>query len=206
MDDDKIKELEKRLKKQKAERNYNFFRPVGQIIEHVDTINFTMDKDGTFHFENIGQVNAVTQPKASEKKDVKEEQPEEENKEDWSGCFKFMNEFIRQRVEAVVNSYYQGNAANLALIEITFFDHNLLKKRNAHTALIKALCAWGTIGPFNKEEIKKLMNAMAGKMSDLPNNGYMEWDGTVYVNDKKICQDIGKDLGEEIKYSRKKDK
>lgn len=40
-----------------SERTYNFFRPVGQIIEHVDTINFSMEKDGTFHFENVGQVN-----------------------------------------------------------------------------------------------------------------------------------------------------
>ena len=59
MDEDKIKELEERQKNRCAERNYNFFRPVGQIIEHVDTINFSMDKDGTFHFENVGQVNGV---------------------------------------------------------------------------------------------------------------------------------------------------
>ena len=57
MDDKKIEEYEERLKNRHAERNYNFFKPVGQFIEHVDTINFSMDKDGTFHFENIGQVN-----------------------------------------------------------------------------------------------------------------------------------------------------
>ncbi len=57
MDDEKIKELEERMKNSHTERNYNFYRPVGQFIEHVDTINFSMDKDGNFHFENIGQVN-----------------------------------------------------------------------------------------------------------------------------------------------------
>ena len=59
MDDEKIKELEEKQTKQKAERNYNFFRPVGQFIEHVDTVNFSMDKDGNFQFENVGQVNGT---------------------------------------------------------------------------------------------------------------------------------------------------
>lgn len=57
MDDEKIKEFKEKQTKQKAERNYNFFRPVGQFIEHVDTVNFSMDKDGNFQFENVGQVN-----------------------------------------------------------------------------------------------------------------------------------------------------
>ena len=30
---------------------------MGQFIEHVDTVNFRMDHDGTLHFENVGQVN-----------------------------------------------------------------------------------------------------------------------------------------------------
>ena len=65
MNDEKIKELEEKLKKQKAERNYNFFRPVGQFIEHVDTVNFSMDEDGNFQFENIGQVNGTPNDNAS---------------------------------------------------------------------------------------------------------------------------------------------
>jgi hypothetical protein len=52
-----MEELEELLKKQKADRNYYFLKPVGQFIEHVDTVNFSMDKDGNFHFENVGQVN-----------------------------------------------------------------------------------------------------------------------------------------------------
>ena len=49
--------LEKLISKRPAERNYNFYGSVGQFIEHVDTVNFRMDHDGTFHFENVGQVN-----------------------------------------------------------------------------------------------------------------------------------------------------
>ena len=49
--------LEKLISKRPAERNYNFYGSVGHFIEHVDTVNFRMDHDGTFHFENVGQVN-----------------------------------------------------------------------------------------------------------------------------------------------------
>ena len=59
MDDEKIKEFEEEQEGKHASRTYNFFRPVGQFIEHVDTVNFSMDKDGNFQFENIGQVNGV---------------------------------------------------------------------------------------------------------------------------------------------------
>ena len=136
---------------------------------------------------------------------INEDQLQEDDMEEPGDCFKFMNDFIKQKVETVVKKYYQGSAANLALIEITLFDHNLLKKRNGHTALVNCLCNWGAIGPFSKAEIKRIMTAMSNKMYALPDNGYMEWNGKAYVNDKKTCQDIGKDLGDTIKYSRKKE-
>mgnify|MGYP007101875838 CR=1 FL=1 len=59
MEDENIKELEEERKGKHAGRTYNFFRPVGQFIEHVDTVNFSMDKDGNFLFENIGQSNGT---------------------------------------------------------------------------------------------------------------------------------------------------
>jgi hypothetical protein len=203
--------MDQKDKKEKKEKpvtvhitNHNKFeKGVGAFITNLNHLTIVMDSEGNMKLD-ANQVPAPVMPHTEV--DAEEEQPEEDDKEDRINCFKFMNEFIRQKVEAVVNTYYQGSAANLALIEITFFDHNLLKKRNTHTAFIKTLCAWGTIGPLNKEEIKDLMNAMASKMSDLPKYGYMEWDGSIYVNDKKTCQDISKDLGEGIKYSRKKDK
>ncbi len=40
-------------------RVYNFNHPVGQFIEHVDTVNFSLDGDGKFHFSNVGQVNGT---------------------------------------------------------------------------------------------------------------------------------------------------
>lgn len=75
MDDERIRELEERLKNRRPERNYNFFRPVGQIIEYVDTINFSMDKEGNFHFENVGQVNGMPQTNGVPVKDVTKSLP-----------------------------------------------------------------------------------------------------------------------------------
>ena len=62
----------------------------------------------------------------------------EQSAADKGKCFKFVNDFIRQKVDDVVKAYHHGSTANLALIEVTLFDHNLLKKRNAHTAFLKA--------------------------------------------------------------------
>ena len=65
MEDENIKELEEERKGKHAGRTYNFFRPVGQFIEHVDTVNFSMDKDGNFLFENIGQSNGTPKDNVS---------------------------------------------------------------------------------------------------------------------------------------------
>ena len=113
--------------------------------------------------------------------------------------------YVKQKVKAVVNDYHQGIAANLALIEVTLFDHNQLKKRNAHAALLKSLIAWDIIDQLSDEEFKKTTNGMANKLGSLPSVGYMEWNDKDYVNDKKTCIDIGKELGTTIPYSRKKE-
>ena len=92
MDEKEMEELEKRLKKQKADRNYNFFRPVGQFIEHVDTINFSMDKDGNFHFENVGQVNGELLNQTGAKTDPKKDG--KDNGEPMKELFKFIHPAI----------------------------------------------------------------------------------------------------------------
>ena len=39
----------------------NFNAPIGQHIDHVDTINFRMDGEGTFHFGMVEEANTVTE-------------------------------------------------------------------------------------------------------------------------------------------------
>lgn len=92
MEDKDLEELIEELKHQRAAKNYNFFRPVGQFIEHVDTVNFSMDKDGTFHFENVGQVKGV--PTAIDVQPSAEEKPKEEEIPEGEVLFKFIHPAI----------------------------------------------------------------------------------------------------------------
>lgn len=118
-------------------------------------------------------------------------------------CFKFPSDFVKQKVLDIVNEFYLGVAANLTLIEIALFDHNLLKKRNQHTSLLKSLIAWG-VTAIKVEDVPKIANSMANKMKSMPADGYKDWVGNDLVNDKKLCTDIGTGLGTTIPYSRKK--
>ena len=47
----------------------NFNAPVGQHIDHVDKILFSMDGDGTFHFENVDSMEQVPQTDLDELSD-----------------------------------------------------------------------------------------------------------------------------------------
>ena len=118
-------------------------------------------------------------------------------------CFRFANDFVKATACDIVKQFYLGSAANLALIETAFYDHNLLLKRNSHRAFVKTLIAWGALPDISDDGIAKLANGMAYKMKALPNSGYEEWDRSNYGNDKKTCADIGKKLGTTMPYSRK---
>lgn len=111
-----------------------------------------------------------------------------------TGCFKIENEYVKLKVEAVVKCFYNGSAANLALIEIVLFEHNMLKKRNDHTPLLRALVAWGIMDRLSVEEMKNIAGGMAYKMHSLPASRYVEWDERAFANEKKTCEDIGKIL------------
>ena len=120
-----------------------------------------------------------------------------------TGCFRFVNDFVKSTVSDIVNTYYLGSAANLALIETAFYDHNLLLKRNSHRAFVKVLIGWGALPKMDKDAISKIANGMANKMMALPSSGYEEWDENNYGNDKKTCTDIGMKLGTTMPYTRK---
>ena len=187
--------LEKLISKRPAERNYNFYRPV-QFIEHVDTVNFSMDHDGTFHFENVGQVNGKPDTSRMATEETEDTDPTPAPS---ASCFRFPSEFTKQQVAAVVKAFYHGEHANLALIEATLYDHGQLKKRNAHTAFIRTLIDWGLID--TDEGINQILSGIKDKFHRLPKEGYEEWDNT-FLNDKNICIEIGKMLGPTMKYKR----
>lgn len=115
-------------------------------------------------------------------------------------CFHNTSDFVRDKVKYVIKKYYYNSAANLTLIEITLYDHGLLKKRNRHKDFLDALVGWNILR-MSPEEIKKTKNAMSDKYNRMPKEGYLMWG-----KDKKdwsnICKQIGQDLGETIKYWR----
>ena len=64
----------------------NFNAPIGQHIDHVDTINFRMDGDGTFHFGMVEEANAPAEAKGKDERN--EDQfhfvhPELDDEEAW---------------------------------------------------------------------------------------------------------------------------
>ena len=63
----------------------NYYAPIGQHIDHVDTLNFRMDGDGTFHFGHVEEITGngsvssdekkVTNSQSSQESTVKEVMP-----------------------------------------------------------------------------------------------------------------------------------
>ena len=134
MDDEKIKELEERLNNKQSDRNYNFFRPVGQFIEHVDTINFSMDKDGNFHFENIGQVNSQLSNNSNSQQEKTEENVVEEE------LFHFIHPAVDRGQERKIHDEVKRLVSTHSIQEICSYlkkmsvENRILLPQNQNTA------------------------------------------------------------------------
>lgn len=114
-------------------------------------------------------------------------------------CFKFNSDFVKQSVSALVSDFYQGNNANLALIEITLFHHQQLKRRNSHSLFVMALAAWGIISVADNEEFKLTVMGVSDKYKRMPKEGYQVWDNN-YETDHLTCERMGLKLGLSMKY------
>ena len=120
-------------------------------------------------------------------------------------CFRFPSEFTWEKVKTVVDLYYQDSYANLALIEITLYDHGQLKYRNHHKAFVKALVAWGILDVENDDELNLILFGIKDKYRRLSKAGpYLDW-GPELLNEKNTCISIGKELGETAPYRYKKE-
>ena len=117
-------------------------------------------------------------------------------------CFKFTCDFVKLKVADIIRDYYKGSYANLALIEITLFDHKQLNRRNSHKAFVRALIAWGLLEVANEEELKKIVSAVTDKynrLNRISREGYKKWGD--YHPDKSACENIGRDLGDSMPYN-----
>ena len=113
--------------------------------------------------------------------------------------FRFQSDFVKNKVADVIRDYYKGSHANLALIEITLYDHQQLIRRNYHKAFVKALIAWGLLAVADEEELKKIVSAVTDKYNRMPKDGYLKWDNN-HADDKSFCEKIGKELGDSMPY------
>lgn len=93
-----------------------------------------------------------------------------------------------------VKAYYHGIHANLALIEITLYNHFVLKRRNDHKPFVLALIKRGTISPKTEQELKNLTSGISKKTNKLPDEVYATWSN-VFCDEKSLCINIGKMLG-----------
>ena len=116
-------------------------------------------------------------------------------------CFKFNNDFIKGKVKVLLKDYYNGAHADLALMEITLYDHGQLTKRNSHTAFLRTLAAWGCIELLDDETLKQMVKGIIDKFRRLPDSGYKEW-GQEFLNDRNTCSEMGKRLGDTMPYNR----
>jgi hypothetical protein len=111
--------------------------------------------------------------------------------------FKHNSQFVRERLKAAVDAYYNGDGAQLALIEATFYAHGLLYHRNHHTDFIKVMQAWDILS--SDLDVALTANTMSQKMRKLPEGLYKEW-GAEHENDKSYCELVGNKLPESMPY------
>lgn len=114
-------------------------------------------------------------------------------------CFKFNSDFVKRSVSKLVADCYHGSYANLALIEITLFHHQQLKRRNSHTAFVMSLAAWDIITIADDKEFEKIVMGVGDKYKRLPKEGYKEWDDT-HKEDRLACERIGEKLDPSMSY------
>ena len=115
--------------------------------------------------------------------------------------FRFQSDFVKNKVADVIRDFYKGSCANLALIEITLYDHKQLIRRNYHKAFVKALVAWNIIEVADEGELIKIVSAVTDKhnrLNRISREGYQQWSDD--HPDKSFCEKIGRELGDSMPY------
>lgn len=209
--DDKKKEKKKEKKEQKEKpvtvhitNNNTFQKGVGAFVTNLNHLTIVMDSEGNM------KLDAQQLPVMPHTEVEVEQNPEDEENDDDSGsnvvnkCFIFTSDFVKEKVEAIVKKYYKGSHADLALIEITLFDHGQLRKRNSHKAFARSLAVWGIMKIASDEDLKSIVDCIKDKYSRIPKDGYKEW-GEIYLNEKNTCINIGHEIEDTMPYIRKKE-
>ena len=195
------------MKMSKEEDKKNVFNQMAWILNYQPTIKEqhihmgekpSMDETGVEPQKQAEYVEVVEEVAGSESTKLKLVIPESEV----AKSFRFQSDFVKNKVADVIRDFYKGSYANLALIEITLFDHKQLNRRNSHKAFVRALIAWGLLEVANEEELKKIVSAVTDKynrLNRISREGYKKWGDD--HPDKSACENIGRDLGNSMPYN-----
>ena len=189
----------------KEEGKKNVYNQMAWILNYQPTI-----KEQHIHMGEKPSVEetGVEPQKQAEDVEVVEEVAGSENtnskliipKSEVAKCFRFQSDFVKNKVADVIRDYYKGSHANLALIEITLYDHKQLIRRNYHKPFVKALVAWNLIELADEKELQRIVSAVTDKHNRMPKEGYQKWDDN-HADDKSFCEKIGRELGDSVPYS-----
>ena len=171
---------------------FNIKNNYGPNIEVNDggKVTLVQGKDGLWHTADVEEAEyeeVVEVVAGSESTELKLVIPDSEV----AKSFKFQSDFVKNKVADVIRDFYKGSYANLALIEITLYDHKQLVRRNYHKAFVKALVAWNLIEVADEEELKKIVSAVTDKHNRMPKEGYQKWDNN-FADDKSTDKRVAR--------------
>lgn len=100
----------------------NFNAPIGQHIDHVDTINFRMDGDGTFHFGHVESAGGDAQEPVAPQRHERSEQlcmfihPSVGSDQEWVVHDEVKRLVTRQRMQEICQYLLQMKKENKVLL------------------------------------------------------------------------------------------
>ena len=167
----------------------NFNAPIGQHIDHVDTINFRMDGDGTFHFGMVDTAR-VEKEDAGGDGNPKEGEP----KEPPAICLEAVKKVVTPQFTlngSVFNSQAQlrkavglidvAANAQIGVLLAVCKEVGVVKTQTKNVDFVRALVGLGLIQYVDDDQIKRIAHGFSEKIKNLPKRHTL-WSG----DDRKL--------------------
>lgn len=163
----------------------NFNAPIGQHIDHVDTINFRMDGDGTFHFGMVDTARVEREDAGGDGK------PKEgESKEPPAVCLEAVKKvvtpqftwngsvFISQtQLRKAVGEIDLGKNVEIGILMVICKELGVVKSGISDTDFVRALIGMGFIEYEDDKQITRITHGFSKKTNNLPPR-HTQWSGT----------------------------
>ena len=162
----------------------NFNAPIGQHIDHVDTINFRMDGDGTFHFGMVDTARVEREDAGGDgkpKEEVRKEPPaiclEAVNKVITSQFTLNGSVFISQtQLRKAVGLIDVAANAQIGVLLAVCKEVGVVKTQTKNVDFVRALVGLGLIQYVDDDQIKRIAHGFSEKIKNLPKRHTL-WSG-----------------------------